>query len=160
MSCSIISLSLKKDTLVWKMGVNILAPLVFKAWKDIINRQANDLDLLKQIKEKAIETNRTFGYLGIWFIPRGLKKKQKKQWLHYCSIYQFNIDNHIAHEKCIFTFPPTQMLALDGSWGAVQFHRRCFRGQFHQQADWSMPAKLNFKKMVFKNILNWTPASL
>lgn len=47
------------------MGVNILAPLVFKAWKDIINRQANDLDLLKQIKEKAIETNRTFGYLGI-----------------------------------------------------------------------------------------------
>lgn len=49
------------------MGVNILAPLVFKAWKDIINRQPNDLDLLKQIKEKAVETNRTFWYLGIRF---------------------------------------------------------------------------------------------
>lgn len=46
------------------------------------------------------------------------------------------------------------MLALDGSWGAVQFHRRWFRGQFHQQAELSMPEKLNFKKMVCMNILN------
>lgn len=73
----------------------------------MINRQPNDLDLLKQVKEKVIETNFIWVFGNLLHLDAELKEKSDP------FVFRFNIDHHISHGKSLH-FSPTQMLALDG----------------------------------------------